>query len=145
MPVEFCDTNILIYAYDRSAGPKRVVAQDLLDRLWQSRNGAVSIQGLQELAVWLIRKASEELSYDKMRVIVSDLGVWHVVAPSANDVVVALDHARRWQLSFWDAMIVAAANGARADILWSEDLNDGQNYGGVVVRNPFRIDRAVAH
>ena len=60
-----------------------------------------------------------------------------MVEPSARDVVDAIDKSARWQISFWDAMLLTAANKAGAAVLWSEDLNPGQLYGQVTVQNPF--------
>jgi predicted nucleic acid-binding protein len=137
MSVEFCDTNILVYAYDASAGSKRTQARGLLQTLWLSGDGAVSVQVLQELFVTLTRKLSSPLSPAEARIIVSDLARWRVVEPTRRDVLEAIDAASRWQLSFWDAMIVVAAQRAGAAVIWSVDLNDGQDFGGTEVRNPF--------
>jgi predicted nucleic acid-binding protein len=140
MSVEFCDTNIFVYAYDLSAGSKRTRARGLLQTLWASGDGTLSVQVLQELFVTLMRKISPPLSTADARTIVSDLARWRVVEPTRRDVLEAIDAALRWQLSFWDAMIVVAAQRAGAAVIWSEDLNDGQDFGGTVVRNPFRAN-----
>ena len=138
MSVEFCDTNILVYAYDTSAGGKRDRAMQLLNRLWDSENGAVSIQVLQELFVSLTRKVSRPLPANDARTIVADMATWQVMVPTAHDVLAAIDGTARWQVSFWDAMVLVAASRADATVVWSEDLGDGQTYDGLVVRNPFR-------
>jgi predicted nucleic acid-binding protein len=65
------------------------------------------------------------------------MSTWQVIEPGRSDVLSAIDAAARWQVSFWDAMILTAAIRAGAATVWSEDLNDGQVYDGVVVRNPF--------
>lgn len=137
MSVEFCDTNVFVYAYDLSAGAKRTRAQQLLQTLWASGDGALSVQVLQELAVTLTRKTTPPLALPQVRVIVSDLTTWQVVEPTCQDVLDGIDASAKWRLSFWDAMIVTAAHRAGAAVIWSEDLNDGQNFAGVVVRNPF--------
>jgi predicted nucleic acid-binding protein len=138
MSVEFCDTNILVYAYDTSAGGKRDRAKQLLERLWDSENGAVSIQILQELFVSLTRKVVRPLSRNDARTIVADMATWQVVIPTVDDVLAASDGTARWKISFWDAMVLVTASRADATVLWSEDLSDGQTYDGVVARNPFR-------
>jgi predicted nucleic acid-binding protein len=138
MSAEFCDTNVLVYAYDISAGSKRTRAKALVERLWQSGEGVVSIQVLQELFVTLTRRLSPPLSSADARDIVSDLTAWRVVQPTSQDVLDAIDAATTWQIAFWDAMLVTTARKASADVLWSEDLNDGQMFGGTQVRNPFR-------
>ncbi|MDA8064442.1 MAG: PIN domain-containing protein [Thermaerobacter sp.] len=137
MSVEFCDTNIVIYAYDVTAADKHLAAKELLSRLWRKGNGAVSVQVLQELFVTLTRKLPLPLPWEKARGIVADLASWHTVAPDGPSVLAAIDLAAQHHLSFWDAMIVTAAQKAGADVLWTEDLNAGQNFGGVAVSNPF--------
>ena len=61
-----------------------------------------------------------------------------MVIIDADSILAALATEERYQISFWDALIVAAAETAGAQVLYTEDLNDGQRYGQVVVRNPFR-------
>lgn len=140
MSGEFCDTNILVYAYDSTAGAKRERAQRLLERLWQTGDGVVSVQVLQELFVTVTRKVAHPLPTEEARAVVADMAAWQVVAPDAADVLEAIDGTLRWQVTFWDAMLLVAAKRAEVAVLWSEDLNDGQVYDGVSVRNPFRPD-----
>jgi predicted nucleic acid-binding protein len=137
MSAEFCDTNIILYAYDTSAGAKREQARALLLRLWDSGEGVISIQVLQELFVNLTRKIVPSLTISDAREIVADMATWQVVAPTSADVLEAIDGSARWQVSFWDAMVLTTARKAGASVIWSEDLNDGQAYDGLVVRNPF--------
>ena len=138
MGAEFCDPNVFVYAYDTIAGPKCPAAKRLLERLWDSGDGVVSVQVLQELYVTLTRKAAPPLAPADARAVVQDLATWRVVEPSRRDVLEAIDGAQRWRTSFWDAMILTAAIKAGAAVVWSEDLNDGQSYDGTTVRNPFR-------
>ncbi|MBI4319877.1 MAG: PIN domain-containing protein [Chloroflexi bacterium] len=135
--VEFCDTNILVYAYDRSAGEKRTTAKRLIEGLWESGRGALSLQVLQEFFDTLTRKVSPPVSPPAARRIVEDLATWQVYEPARPDLLAAIDTSMEWGISFWDAMILVAARRSGARVLWSEDLNDGQEYGGVIVRNPF--------
>jgi predicted nucleic acid-binding protein len=128
---------VLAYAYGLAGGRKWEVARRLVDGLWASRNGALSVQVLQELYVTVTRKAVPPLPPEQARTIVDRLTLWPVVEPSARDVLDAIDNSVRWQISFWDAMLLTAANKAGAAVLWSEDLNSGQVYSGVTVRNPF--------
>jgi predicted nucleic acid-binding protein len=137
MSAEFCDTNILVSAYDRTAGTKRELARELVQRLWREESGAVSIQVLQELFVTLIRKIAPPVETRIARGIVADLATWRVIEPRVGDVLAAIDVTGRWQVSFWDAMILTAAERAGARVVWSEDLSHGQSYDGVAVKNPF--------
>ncbi len=138
MRVEFCDTNVLVYAYDTTAGAKRERARALLERLWLDGSGALSVQVLQELFVTLTRKIAAPLEPAVARGIVADLATWQVAGPTSTDVLAAIDASVRWQLSFWDAMIVTAAQRIGATIVWSEDLQDGRTFDGLTVRDPLR-------
>jgi predicted nucleic acid-binding protein len=133
----FVDTNILMYAHDTAAGEKHPRAKVLVEDLWQNRSGVVSTQVLQELAVNLRRKAKKPLDAKAAREVVSDYLAWQVVVNGGDSILEALDLEARYQISFWDALIIQAAHTAGVEILYSEDLSDGQRYGGVRVKNPF--------
>ena len=135
---EFCDTNVLVYAHSAAADARWTRAQQLVNRLADERVGALSIQVLQEFYVTITRRGTPPLSPEAARAIVEDLTAWRVVEPRARDVLDAIDGSVRWRVSFWDAMLLVAANRAGASVFWSEDMNDGQLYGSVTVRNPFR-------
>jgi len=135
MTAEFCDTNIIVYAYDQSDQRKSQLSHTLLDRLWTDRAGVLSIQVLQELYVTLARRTPGEDS----RAIVADLAqAWRVMEPVAEDVIAAIDGSHQWNISFWDAMIVISAIRAQSNVLWTEDLQHGRRYGGVLALNPFQ-------
>jgi predicted nucleic acid-binding protein len=133
----FVDTNVLVYAHDASAGLKHDRARELVEGLWQSRAGVISTQVLQELSVNVRMKAARPLGLEATRELVSDYLAWHVVVNDGEAVVAALDLEQRYQVSFWDALIIHAAQVAGADVLYSEDLSDGQRYGEVRVVNPL--------
>ena len=137
MSVEFCDTNVVVYAYDTSAGSKHDQARQLLERLWLDGVGAVSVQVLQELFVTLTRKIPQPLSTPNARAIIADLTTWHVVTPTPSDVLAAIDGTVSWKLSFWNAMILVAARRCGAVVVWSEDLNSGQMFDTMTLRSPF--------
>lgn len=135
----FVDTNILMYAHDAATGEKHQKAKALVERLWETRSGVVSTQVLQELAVNLRRKAKKPLDARTTRDVVSDYLAWHVVVNDGKSILEALDLEARHRISFWDALVIQAANGSGAEILYSEDLSHGQRYGAVRVLNPFRV------
>ena len=137
----FVDTNILMYAHDSAAGEKYARAKALVEELWENRSGAVSTQVLQELAVNLRRKAKKPLDAKATRDIIADYLAWHVVVNGGDSILEALELEARYQLSFWDALVVQAAQVAGAEILYSEDLSDGQRYGTVRVKNPLTSDK----
>lgn len=134
----FVDTNILIYAHDAAAGEKHQQARALVEELWTARSGVISTQVLQELVVNLRRKVRKPLEAAAIRDIVSDYLTWQVVVNGGGSILEALELETKYQLSFWDALIVQAANASGAAILYSEDLSDGQSYGAVRVVNPLR-------
>jgi len=134
----FVDSNVLVYAHDRSTGVKHERAQNLLGQLWQDGSGVLSTQVLQEVCVNLRRKALKPLSIEEVRAIVQDYLAWEVVTNSQESILQALDTERRFRISFWDALVVQAAEGSGCEILYSEDLNHGQVFDSVRVVNPFR-------
>jgi predicted nucleic acid-binding protein len=134
----FVDTNILMYAHDTSAGEKHERAKALVEELWRDRTGIVSTQVLQELAVNLRKKARKPLDTKTTRELVADYLSWQVVVNGGESILEALDLEERYQISFWDALVIQAAQSAGAAIVYSEDLSDGQIYRGVRVVNPLR-------
>jgi predicted nucleic acid-binding protein len=134
----FVDTNILMYAHDSSAGEKHERAKTLVEELWRDRTGVVSTQVLQELSVNLRKKAGRPLDARATREVITDYLAWQVVVNGGESILEALDLEARFQISFWDALVVQAAHASGAEILYSEDLSDGQAYGTLRVINPLR-------
>ena len=132
----FLDTNVLVYAYDRDAASKRDVALAIVEEGW-NRPGdvAVSVQVLQELYVNLERRGVPHAEATR---IVDDFTFWPVVENTVDLLHSAFEEQARWKISFWDALIVAAARTSGATELITEDLNHEQDYGGVRSINPFR-------
>lgn len=134
---QFVDTNILIYAHDLADEQKNERAKALIQSLWDSRMGCLSIQVLQEFYVTITRKVARPLSPAEASQIISNLGVWRLHTPQVEDVLTAIQLQTRYQLSFWDALILQSANQLGCEIVWSEDLNAGQVYRAVRVENPL--------
>ena len=135
----FVDTNVLVYAHDDSAGGKRDQARALVEQLWESRDGCLSVQVLQEFFVTVTRKIAKPLDAETAKAIVADLSRWYLHVPAAHDVLAAIGIHQRTGISFWDAMIVRSAAEIGCIVLYSEDLNAGQEYSGVSVENPFQL------
>ncbi len=133
----FVDTNVLIYAHDRDAGLKHERARELLIRLWNDGNGCLSTQVLQEFFVNVTKKIPQPLPTPMAREVIGTYLPWVRVATDGEMVLRAAEIADVWQTSFWDGMIVAAAERAGALELLSEDLQHGQQLAGVTVVNPF--------
>jgi len=137
MSAEFVDTNILVYAYDRTAGSKFERSRALMEKLWDTGEGVVSTQVLEEFYVTVTAKIPNPLKPPEARQIISDLGTWTVVVLEIRDILAGSEIAERYRLSFWDGLILAAAHKEEAATLWSEDLNHGQKYGEITAYNPF--------
>ena len=133
----FLDTNILIYAHDRSAGLKYERARDLVERLWISGQGVLSTQVLQELCINLRRKIARPLPVEEVRRIIQDYLSWEVVVNTPGSVLQALEIEVRYKTAFWDARVLQAAESSGARVLYSEDLAAGQKYGPIQVINPL--------
>ena len=136
----FVDTNVFVYARDPRDPAKQARAEDWTARLWRDRSGRTSMQVLSEYYFNVTRKlaprVAPEEAWDDTRTLLK----WE---PHAVDAVL-LERAReieqRWRLSWWDSMIVAAAQLQGCALLLTEDLQDGALYGGVTVRSPFTLD-----
>lgn len=133
----FVDTNILLYAHDHSSGAKHRRAQALVEQLWDSGRGVLSTQVLQELAVNLRRKVGRPVPADEIRILIQDYSAWEIVTNTAESVIRALEIEQRYKTSFWDALILDAAENCGASILYTEDMAVGQRYGAVQIVNPL--------
>jgi predicted nucleic acid-binding protein len=135
---QFVDTNILVYAHDLDAGPKAARAQKVLEELWESGTGCLSLQVLQEFYVIATGKLRKCLTPESAAEYVEDFSRWTLHAPDRNDLLAAIGAARHHRLSLWDALILRSAFRLGCKVLWTEDLKDGETYDGVRVRNPFK-------
>lgn len=134
---DFVDTNVLVYAEDLDAGPKRQRALDLVGRLWDERSGVLSVQVLQEFYVTVTAKLKRPLGREAATRIVEEYLTWDVVENTGAVLLGGIELARRSGLSFWDGLVVEAARRRGCERLYSEDLNPGQVIVGVLVVNPF--------
>lgn len=133
----FVDTNVLLYAVDEGEPRKHRAALDWRAHLWSSRRGRVSYPVLQEFYVQALRKNPKR--HAAARAEVRDLLAWDPIAIDAGVIEGAWDLQDRFSLSFWDALIVAAAHAAECGHLLTEDLTHGQVLDGVRVVNPFEV------
>lgn len=131
----FFDTNILLYMYGGDA-QKRERSRKLFEEHAMSGRILLSTQVVQEFYAAGSRKLG--MPRTELREIAGELLELPLVTVGRNQIRAALENEMRFGISFWDALILAAADSANATILYTEDLNDGQQYGQVLVRNPFR-------
>lgn len=134
----FVDTNILVYAHDKSAGPKNKRAQAILGTIWQDRSGMLSTQVLQEFYVTVTKKLPRPLEPAQTRDVLKLLLAWKIVRPAPESVIEASLLSERYQLSFWDALILQAAIEGGAQLLYSEDIQEGMDIAGLRIKNPLK-------
>jgi len=133
----FVDTNVLVYAFDKTSSPKKLAAQRLINELMEKDLLRVSTQVLQELFVTLTRKVSQPCSIEEALAVLEDLAAWPLMVVDYPAIRAAVELADRAKFSFWDALIVVAAARTGATVLYTEDLNDGQEILGLRISNPF--------
>ncbi len=134
----FLDTNVIVYAFDPDAPSKQERAHLLTEQALREQCGIVSFQVVQEFVNVATRKFAHPLTPADCRLFLD-----RVLAPlcdvqsSVELYRDALDVHERWQYSFFDSLIIAAALAGNCDVLYSEDLSDGQRIRGLTIRNPF--------
>ena len=133
----FVDTNVLVYAFDKSPTSEKRIAQRLMHELMDEDRLRVSTQVLQELFVTLTRKVSQCCSSEEALAVLEDLTAWPLMTVDYAAIRAAVELAGEVKLSFWDALVVVAAARTGAAVLYTEDLNDGQEILGVRISNPF--------
>jgi predicted nucleic acid-binding protein len=134
--LEFLDTNILVYSYDIADLGKQEIAQNLV-RKALAGDIVTSAQVLGEFAVTLLHKVVPRVDPVELAAILDALGPIPIVVTDADMVRRAVEVQGRYGLHFYDSMIIAAAERAGCERIWSEDLNSGQKYFGISVQNPF--------
>ena len=134
---QFLDTNVLVYAYDTGSPGKQDVARTLLREAFRSGNAVVSAQVLGEFFVTVTRRIPDPLTVGEAQEAVCALRGLRVVDVDGAMVDRAIDTVRQYQISYWDALILAAAERDECEAVLSEDLSAGQVYHGVRVGNPF--------
>lgn len=135
MTKRFIDTNIIIYANDPRDRPKQARAIELVTEAMRKGVGVISTQVLAEYA-----KAAEQELHQDVDVILRQLLVLEsleVIQVTPAVIRRAVELRARYRIDFWDACILAAAEGANCNVLLSEDLSAGQLYATVKVENPF--------
>lgn len=132
----FIDTNVFVYADDKSAGEKRTRAISLLDELIRESRAVISTQILQEYFVVATRKLG--VAAESARRKVDALSRLDVVVIRPELVLAAIDLHRLHSISFWDALVLRCAVAAGCARVVSEDLQHGQVLDGIRIENPFR-------
>jgi predicted nucleic acid-binding protein len=134
---DFIDTNILVYAYDSHLPDKQQKAQNIVLTGVREGNGVLSTQVLGEFFMVVTKKISKPLSVRDAREIIKYMGRMKVQEIDVLIVERALDTLEQYKISYWDSLIIAAAERAQCKRILSEDLNSGQIYHGIEITNPF--------
>ena len=134
---DFLDTNVLVYAYDVADARKHRIAQDLLRRA-VGGEFLTSGQVLAEFAATLLHKLSPPLGQKDITSVLDGLSPIRLVSVDGGTVRRAVETRAAYGVHLYDALILATAERAGCARVWSEDMNSGQEYFGVTVRNPFR-------
>ena len=134
---DFFDTNILVYAHDPRDPVKQARAVDLVADAMEGGTIVTSVQVLGEFFNTVTRRIPNPLSNEEAEEIVNLFSTLPVMGLDMALVQRAITTCRRYQVSYWDALIIAAAERAGCSGIISEDLNVGQTYHGVTVSNPF--------
>jgi len=130
------DTNVLLYSisHDDEEQAKALRARELLS----SRDLGVSVQVLQEFYVQATRDSrADRLTHEQAAALVDSFRRFTVQETTVGVALAAMSSRQRFKISHWDAAILEAARALGCDVVLSEDLNDGQEYAGVRVENPF--------
>ena len=133
----FVDSNVLLYRRDSSSKAKQKRADEWLRVLWERGTGRLSVQVLNEFYVASTQKLKPGLTQREAREETRDFFTWNPVPVSSEVVESAFDIQTRYELSYWDSLIVSAARFANCRFLLTEDLQDGQEISGIKVINPF--------
>ena len=136
----FVDTNVFIYCIEENDPAKQQNARKWRSALWQSRHGRTGFQVLQEFYFQATRKWP--LQREQIRKEIDGLMTWNPVAVDGPILHGAWQIQDRYRLSFWDALIIAAAQASSCRYLLTEELQEGQDFEGVTVVNPFHRDFA---
>ena len=133
----FLDTNILVYAYDQHDPRKQNKAQELLTDGIERETLVLSVQVLGEFFNVVTRHIPQPVTSDEAREIIATISILPVQEIDLAMVNRAIDTHKMYQIAYWDALIISAAERAGCKLILSEDLSDGQAYHEILVRNPF--------
>lgn len=135
------DTNVLAYAYDVSEARRRAIAKGLLDDVWNTGGGVVTLQNLSEFFFALTRKVQKPVPIVDAKTIVSDIlrsSRWMVIDRNAGTVMKAMEIVESVRAPFWDALIAACMLEHGIEVIVTENEKDFRNIVGITVVNPFK-------
>jgi predicted nucleic acid-binding protein len=133
------DTNIFVYSHDERSPEKAKTATELIRNAAARRAGVVSYQVVQEFFNVVLKKAATPMRHDDaQQYLATVFRPLLAVHSSATLISEAIQLQGKHRLSWYDSLIVAAAMEAKCSVLYSEDLQHGQRFGNLTIKNPFR-------
>ena len=139
----FVDTNILVYSRDKSEADKQTIALQWLTVLWQHRSGRISFQTLNEFYVTVTQRLKPGLSREEAQADIRNLMLWNPIAVDQTVIENAWLIQERHRFSWWDSLILSAAQVQDCAFVLSEDMQHGQQIGNLTIINPFLADVSV--
>lgn len=131
----FIDTNILIYSIDNHYPKKKRICRELIAKVFEDNSGVISTQVLQEFYYTAVHKLKSDPK--TIKALLKSFEDFEIVQINTTLIYNAIDCSIANKISFWDALIISAAESANCNKLFSEDLNSGQIINGVEILNPF--------
>lgn len=139
----FVDTNILVYSRDKSEAAKQAIALQWLTVLWQQRSGRISFQTLNEFYVTVTQRLKPGLTREEAQADIRNLLLWNPIAVDSTVMENAWLIQERQRFSWWDSLILSAAQIQDCTFILSEDMQHGQQIGNLTIINPFLADISV--
>ncbi len=136
----FVDTNILVYSRDKSEEAKQAIALQWLAVLWQQRSGRISVQTLNEFYVTVTQRLKPGLSRPEAQADIRNLLLWNPIPVDSTVMENAWLIQERHRFSWWDSLILSAAQIQDCTIVLSEDMQHEQQIGNMTIINPFLAD-----
>ena len=140
----FFDTNVLVYALDSHEVRKQTLAIACFSRAIHEHTVTLSTQVLQEFYSITTRKLRPALTAAEAEQRVRHLCAFDVMGHGPQHIIAASELVQKHRLQWWDALILEAALRAKADVLYTEDLQNGQRFGALTVVNPFVVQHGIA-
>ena len=131
----FIDTNVWVYALSAQNHAKKTVAVNLIAKSYREDVICVSSQVLKEFANFAFKQTAK--SAVEINAMLAKIGSYTFVADTRELIADGVVGKETWQVGFYDALMIAAANKAGCSTIFTEDLNNGRKYGNVTVVNPF--------
>ena len=134
--MKFIDTNVWVYALTEQDHAKKKIAAELISKTYLEDTICVNAQVLKEFANFAFKRTTK--SADEINAVLKKMASYSFVPDTKELVMQAVALKERYDVGFYDSLMLSAANKAKCDVIYTEDLNSGQKYGAVTAINPFK-------